>query len=97
MALPGEEVNVEDRSGRESAEKKMKANLLHCLEKLEARSERATPPLIRYGWVKPLPRGFSGERHLVIVKGEPTGSPHAEWCAFEEREGPARADDSTAV
>jgi hypothetical protein len=33
----------------------------------------------------------------VIVKREPTGSPHVEWCAFEEREGPVPADDSTAV
>jgi hypothetical protein len=30
---------------------------------------------------------FSGERHVLIVKREPTGSPHVEWCAFEEREG----------
>jgi hypothetical protein len=82
---------------REPAEEKMKATLLHPLEKLEARTEPETRPLIRYGWVKPLPKGFSGERHLMIVKREPTGSPHAEWCAFEEREGPARTDGSTVA
>jgi hypothetical protein len=70
----------------------MKATLLHRLEKLEARTEPATRPLIRYGWVKPLPNAFVGERHLVMVRRELTGSRPIEWCAFEEGRGPAPAE-----
>jgi hypothetical protein len=47
------------------------------------------PLKLRYGWLTHLPEDFVGERHTVIVQREPTGSPQAEWCHFEERPGPA--------
>jgi hypothetical protein len=46
------------------------------------------PVMVRYGWLKPLPKDFTGERHTVTVKRESTG-PNTEWCSFEERPGPA--------
>jgi hypothetical protein len=70
----------------------MRTTWLHRLEKLEARTESEKLPFLRYGWLKPLPQEFSGERHVVIVKREPTGSPRVEWCEFEERAGPALAN-----
>jgi hypothetical protein len=47
------------------------------------------PFVYRYGCLKALPNDFAGERHVVIVKRESTGSPYCEWCHFEERPGPA--------
>ena len=75
----------------------MKRGLLRRLENLEARIAPKASPVICYGWVKPLPADYVGERHTVIVKRkpcgspnlEPTGSPQFEWCEFEERPGPA--------
>jgi hypothetical protein len=45
--------------------------------------------MLRYGWLTQLPEHSVGERHTVIVQREPIGSPHVEWCHFEERPGPA--------
>jgi hypothetical protein len=70
----------------------MRANLQKRLEKLEARIVSETLPFFRYGWVKRLPKEYLGERHIVIVKREPTGSPNMEWCEFEERAGPPATD-----
>jgi hypothetical protein len=67
----------------------MKASLRSRLERLEARTEARTPALFRSGWLKPLPKDQAGDRHVVIIKREPTGSPNFEWCEFEERPGPA--------
>jgi len=67
----------------------MKSSLISRLERLEARREASEPLMLHYGWLKPLPKDFNGERHTVIVKREPTGSPNVEWCRFEERPGPA--------
>jgi hypothetical protein len=78
----------------------MRSKLLARLERLEARAEPAAPLTFRYGWLTPLPANFSGERHVVIVKREPTKSPNIEWCEFEERAGAAPAvgaDDSFTV
>ena len=47
------------------------------------------PGKFRYGYLTPLPEDFTGERHMVPVHREPSGSPHEEWCQFEERPGPA--------
>ena len=66
----------------------MKAALLARLAKLENRPEMIEPAAMRYGWVKPLPAGFIGERHVAIIKREPTDRPNIEWCQFEERMGP---------
>ena len=63
-------------------------------------SEQTKPLMLRYGWLKPLPDDYVGERHVVIVKREPTGTPNLEWCEFEERPGPAPAgpeDDACTV
>ena len=38
-------------------------------------------------WLKQLPSSFTGEKHVVMVKCEPTGSPNVEQCEFEERPG----------
>jgi hypothetical protein len=52
------------------------------------------------GCLKALPNDFAGERQVVIVKREPTGSPYSEWCHFEERPGlapPGSVDDACRV
>jgi hypothetical protein len=69
----------------------MKAALLSRLERLEAKTVRSGPLVLRCGWLKRLPKDFVGARHVVTVKREPAGSPNAEWCQFEERPGPAPA------
>ena len=78
----------------------MRSKLLARLERLEARAEPAAPAIFRYGWLTPLPADFIGERHVVIVKREPTISPNVQWCEFEERPGAAAtegSDDSLTV
>ena len=67
----------------------MKANLRYRLERLKARTIATAPPKLRYGAIKPLPTDYTGERHVVIVKCEPTTFPNVERCEFEERPGPA--------
>jgi hypothetical protein len=71
----------------------MRAALLRRVEILEARSGPEALPHICYGWLKRM-SPFRGERHVVVVKREPTGSPRIEWCSFEERAGPAPTDDT---
>jgi hypothetical protein len=51
---------------------------------------------VQYGWLTPLPDDFVGERHVVIVKREPTRSENVDWCEFEERPGPAPAASASA-
>ena len=70
----------------------MKARLFSRLERLESQSELAKPALFRYGWLKPLPEDYEGERHVVLLKSEPTLRPFVEWCEFEERPGAAPAE-----
>jgi hypothetical protein len=59
------------------------------LQRLEAKTEVNTSVMFRYGWLRPLPSDFIGEKHAVIVKREPTTRANVEWCEFEERPGPA--------
>jgi len=66
----------------------MKASLLARLARMENRSETNEPAVMRYGWLKPLPAGFTGARHVATLQREPTNRPNIEWCAFEERAGP---------
>lgn len=68
--------------------------LLARITRLEARSPAAKPLVFRYGWLNALAQDYTGERHIVIVKREPTKSPNIEWCEFEERpgKGPAIAN-----
>jgi hypothetical protein len=65
----------------------MRVTLISRLERLEATTADRTV-VYRYD-LKALPKDFVGERHVVIVKRESTGSPYCEWCHFEERPGPA--------
>ena len=69
----------------------MRARLLVRLQRLEAQQPAGQPAMFRYGWLKPLPKDYTGERHVAIVKREPTRAPGFEWCEFEERLGPAPA------
>jgi hypothetical protein len=68
------------------------SRLLKRIKLLEQRQQSAKPTVFQYGWRKPLPKGYVGERHSVIVKRTATGSPNVEWCRFEERPGPAPPD-----
>ena len=66
----------------------MRARLLARVQRLEAQPAAGQPCMLHYGWLSPLPPDYTGERHVVIVKQEATGS-RFEWCEFEERAGPA--------
>src|ERR1017187_10040713 len=76
---------------------RMKSSLISRLERLEARTEAREPFTFLYGWLTHLPEDSIGERHTIIVKREPTGSPHVEWCDFEERPGPAMRSEERRV
>jgi hypothetical protein len=68
----------------------MRAALRSRLQRLEVRAEPKKPHFFRSGYLKTLPADYVGERHVVIVKREPSGN--GEWCEFEERPGPAPVD-----
>jgi len=71
----------------------MRAMLITRLERLEAKTANRRTVVYRYGYLKTLPNDFVGERHVVIVKREPSGATgQDEWCEFEERPGPAPVD-----
>ena len=70
----------------------MRAALRSRLERLEVRVEPKKPHFFRSGYLKTLPSDYVGERHVVIVKREPSGAQNSEWCEFEERPGPAPVD-----
>ena len=69
--------------------------------RLEVVVEAQKPQRFRSGVLKTLPKDYVGERHVVIVKREPTGAPNGEWCEFEERPGPAplgsQEEDCTTI
>ena len=52
----------------------MKSKLLARLERLETKVPVGAPKLFQYGWINRLPADLEGERHVVVVKREPTGS-----------------------
>ena len=60
------------------------SNLLARLERLETKVPAVGPVLFQYGWINRLPADLEGERHVVVVKREPTGSPNIEWCPGQE-------------
>ena len=66
----------------------MRVALISRLKRLEATTAGRTV-VYRYGCLQALPNDFVGDRHVVIVKQQSTGSPYSEWCDFEERPGPA--------
>jgi hypothetical protein len=66
----------------------MRAALRARLERLEVTAVSKKPQFFRSGYLKTLPTDYVGERHVVIVKREPTdASGTSEWCEFEERPG----------
>jgi hypothetical protein len=71
----------------------MRAALRSRVERLEGVAEPNKPQRFRAGYLKTLPADYVGERHVVIVKREPSGATgQNEWCEFEERPGPAPVD-----
>ncbi|MGD0182919.1 MAG: hypothetical protein ABSC15_24160 [Terriglobales bacterium] len=62
--------------------------LLTRLDRLEAVLAVKQVGVISYGWLNML-RNYEGERHVVLLRREPTISPGLEWCEWEERPGPA--------
>jgi hypothetical protein len=69
---------------------KMKSALQQPLSLLEAKLAPITNPITYHdGWIRPVPKDYVGERHVVTVKVSPGGSPYLKWCEFEERPGPA--------
>ena len=71
----------------------MRAALRSRLERLEVKVGSKKPHFFRSGYLKTLPVDYVGERHVVIVKREPSGATgQNEWCEFEERPGPAPLD-----
>jgi hypothetical protein len=55
--------------------------------------EPKKPHFFRSGYLKTLSADYVGERHVVIVKREPSGATgQNEWCEVEERPGPAPVD-----
>ena len=61
------------------------------IRKLEsALQSRSRPPVVfRYGSIRYLPPDTGDERHIAIVKKEPTALPNVQHCEFEERVGSA--------
>jgi len=58
------------------------------VRRLEARSQQAREAVVQFGLLKRSPDDYVGERHVVVVKREPTSTPNWETCEFEERPGP---------
>lgn len=72
----------------------MKQDFLSRLRVLEAASDVRAPAIICYGWItKPMPDDFKGEKHLVVAREESDTSGFYRWCQWEERPGPAPAED----
>jgi hypothetical protein len=69
----------------------MKRSFVRRIEKLELMLQSRVRPaaVFRYGSIRYLPPDTVGERHIAIVKTEPTALPNVEHCEFEERIGPA--------
>jgi hypothetical protein len=66
------------------------AKRIQRLESILQNSGRA-PVVFHYGYVRYLPPGTGDERHMAIVKREPTALANVEHCEFEEQLGPAPA------
>ena len=63
----------------------MKATLLVRLARLESQTRFAPSAFYEYGWLARLPKEYVGERHRVVIERQPTRSPRAAWCEWEER------------
>jgi hypothetical protein len=71
---------------------RVRSRLLERIKRLEQMQKLAKPSIFRSGCLKRLPEDYVGERHIVIVKREPTELPNVERCRFEERPGPGPPD-----
>jgi hypothetical protein len=69
----------------------MKRSFVRRIEKLELILQSRVRPaaVFRYGSIRYLPPDTVGERHIAIVKSEPTVLANVRHCEFEERRGPA--------
>jgi hypothetical protein len=69
----------------------MKRSFVRRIEKLEliVRSRFRSVAVFRYGHIRYLPPDTIGERHIALVKSEPTALANVQHCEFEERVGPA--------
>ena len=65
----------------------MRAALRSRLERLEVRVEPKKPQLFRSGYLKTLPADYVGERHVVIVKREPSGAPETTGASSKSGRG----------
>ena len=68
--------------------KKTREKRLRTLESI-LRSRPRPPMVLRYGSIRYLPPDTGGERHIALVKNEPTTLPNVQHCELEERVGPA--------
>jgi hypothetical protein len=67
------------------------------LERQDARTAGARRIVIQYGYLKELPAGYSGPRHVVTVRQIPPdelapSSRADNWFEWEERPGPGPAE-----
>ena len=67
----------------------MRLKLLSRLERLEVQAQATQEATIQIGPLKRLPADFLGDRHVVVARRYPSGTPNWETCEFEERPGPA--------
>ena len=69
----------------------MKRSFVRRIEKLELILQSRVRPaaVFRYGHIRYLPPDTIGERHIALVKSEPTALANVQHCEFEERVGPA--------
>lgn len=77
-----------DPSQPSPEEVRVRAKLLSRLGNLEAQSRQPRQPVLQIGLLRSLPDDFVGERHVVVVRREPSGTPNWETCEFAERPGP---------
>ena len=66
---------------------RLKSRLVR-LERVEAFTLARKPFQLRLGHLRQLPREYTGERHIEIVKRLPPTSSIGERVEFEERPGP---------
>src|SRR5262249_22952483 len=66
----------------------MMRSLLNRISELERHLRASRPFIMRYGWLKRLPDDFVGERHIMMIKCEPTDETNKFWEEYEERPGP---------
>jgi hypothetical protein len=84
LSKPREEGRINEVKIR-IADDLMTSSLISRVERLEGRAKAKEPRTFCYGWVTPLPKDYTGERHVVTVQREPTR--HTLSCA-NSKNGP---------